>query len=96
MNPGVFQADLHLDVVAAQQLQQEANTGLLQQQQQQQQQSGSATAGITVPMGNLNVTSVLPAPISSNITPPTDDSAQQLARDRYVATDLVLTFLGST
>ena len=79
LNLFVYQADLHLDVVAAQQLQQEVIAGL---PQQQQQQSGSATSGIAVPIGNVNVTSVLPAPITSNITPPTDDSSQQLARDR--------------
>ena len=75
----LFQADLHLDVVAAQQLQQEVITGL---PQPQQQSSGATAVGIAVPVGNVNVTSVLPAPITSNITPPTDDSVQPLARDR--------------
>ena len=76
----LFQADLHLDVVAAQQLQQEVITGL--PQQPQQPSSGTTAAGIAVPVGNVNVTSVLPTPITSNITPPTDDSVQLLARDR--------------
>ena len=76
----LFQADLHLDVVAAQQLQQEVITGL--PQQPQQQSSGTTAVGMAVPVGNVNVTSVLPTPITSNITPPTDDSVQLLTRDR--------------
>ena len=74
-----LQADLHLDVTAAQQLQQETNVVLQQQQQQQQQPVDGA--GVVVPVGE-NVNSTVLAVSSSTVTPPTEDTSQQATRDR--------------